>query len=143
MNLWIILSTVHVNAWNMLISTNWYWKFCLKKLTNYEQNKTNLPYTINVTTHRPASTTDIHHMYRTLQNAFNCGTWCWTVWHALELILLCYHQSAFSLKDITQDQFEVTVSAVSSGHVHCDNIWSGVWIPMGLHPFFIWKLGAI
>jgi hypothetical protein len=33
----------------------------------------------------------------------------------------------------TQDQFEVTVGPVSSGHMHCDNIWSGVWITMGLH----------
>jgi len=44
-----------------------------EKWTNYEQNKTNLTYTINVTTHRPASTTDSHHMYRTLQNAVNRG----------------------------------------------------------------------
>jgi len=46
---------------------------CLKKWTNYE-NKTNLPYTINVTTHRAASTTDSYHMHRTLQNGVNCGT---------------------------------------------------------------------
>jgi hypothetical protein len=53
----IILTTVHVNRWNMLISTDM--DTCLKKWTNYEQNKTKLPYTINVTTHRPASTTVI------------------------------------------------------------------------------------
>jgi hypothetical protein len=28
------------------------------------------------------------------------------------------------------------MSPVSSGRLHCDNTWPGVWIPMGLLPMF-------
>jgi len=123
----IILSTVHVNTWDMLNSTNWHWHLLFEKWANYEQNKTNLPYTINVTTHRPASTTDSHHMHRTVQNAVNCGTWCWTVWHALKLIPIMLPSQCIYL------------AGHNKGSVSSNSQSSKQW-PHALWQYMVWRL---
>jgi hypothetical protein len=107
-------------------------------------NNTKQTYMINVTTGRPASATSSHRMHVTLQIAVNWGS-CWIVWQALNVILLCYQQSAFSLKDITHDYFEVTNEPTKQWPLA---LWQHTYglafgFQWDFHPCFVWKLGVI